>query len=183
MRIPCSVRVWSQSICISHGEPIATFRELPTDLDGSHYSREKGIPDYIPNTSADPSMGSHPVSLILSTKEVVGLSQTFVDSRPLGLSGLYHQHAIGTFNTCSLGPTHRSLTDTGGGYNHLRAPPSVRLSNLNIASSEVGWNTYRWPVIFRPLGVYESLYLCLAITNVTQILARSSRVIRKVIIM
>jgi hypothetical protein len=32
------------------------------------------------------------------------------------------------------GPTHRSLTDTGGGYNHLRAPSGLRLSNLNIAS-------------------------------------------------
>jgi hypothetical protein len=28
-----------------------------------------------------------------------------------------YQHAIGTFNTCSRGPSHRSLTDTGGGYN------------------------------------------------------------------
>jgi hypothetical protein len=28
-----------------------------------------------------------------------------------------YQHAIGTFNACSQGPTHRSLTDTGGGYN------------------------------------------------------------------
>jgi hypothetical protein len=33
------------------------------------------------------------------------------------LLGPYHQYAIGTFNTCSWGPTHRSLTDTGGGYN------------------------------------------------------------------
>jgi hypothetical protein len=37
----------------------------------SHYSREKGIPDYIPSTSADRSAGPHPVSLPLSTKEVV----------------------------------------------------------------------------------------------------------------
>jgi hypothetical protein len=28
-----------------------------------------------------------------------------------------HQHAIDTFNTCSWGPTERSLTDTSGGYN------------------------------------------------------------------
>jgi hypothetical protein len=28
-----------------------------------------------------------------------------------------HQHAIGTFNTCSRGPTHRSLINTDGGYN------------------------------------------------------------------
>jgi hypothetical protein len=29
----------------------------------------------------------------------------------------YHQHVISMFNICSRGPTHRSLTDTGGGYN------------------------------------------------------------------
>jgi hypothetical protein len=27
-----------------------------------------------------------------------------------------HRHAIGTFNTCLRGPTHRSLTNTGRGY-------------------------------------------------------------------
>jgi hypothetical protein len=37
---------------------------------------------------------------------------TYIDSL-----GPYHQHVISTFNTCSRGPTHRSLTDTGGGYN------------------------------------------------------------------
>jgi hypothetical protein len=37
----------------------------------SHYTREKVIPDYIPSMSADRSMDSHPVSLLLSTKEVV----------------------------------------------------------------------------------------------------------------
>jgi hypothetical protein len=35
----------------------------------------------------------------------------------LGLLDPYHQYAISMFNTCSQGPTHRSLTDTGGGYN------------------------------------------------------------------
>jgi hypothetical protein len=79
-------------------------------------------------------------------------SQTSIDSRLLGLPGPYHRHAIGTFNTCSRGPTHQSLTDTGGGYNlagaglptplpdlpnrqsytfHLMAPPSLRLSIIN----------------------------------------------------
>jgi hypothetical protein len=28
-----------------------------------------------------------------------------------------YQYAIGTFNACSWGPTHQSLTDTGGSYN------------------------------------------------------------------
>jgi hypothetical protein len=65
-----------------------------------------------------------------------------------------HQHAIGTFNTCSRGPTHRSLIDIGRGYNlggsdfphttpcpsqptvsnfHLRALLGHRLSNINIS--------------------------------------------------
>jgi hypothetical protein len=71
------VRVWSQIIRISHGQHITTFRESPTDLDGSHYSREKEIPDYIPSTSANRSTGPYLVSLLFSTKEVVGLSQSF----------------------------------------------------------------------------------------------------------
>jgi hypothetical protein len=39
------------------------------------------------------------------------------DDQLLGLPGLYHRHGIGTFNTCSWGPTERSLIDTGEGYN------------------------------------------------------------------
>jgi hypothetical protein len=123
--IPRSVRIWSQTIRISRGQRIATFRESSTDLDGSHYSREKGIPDYIPSTSADRFAGPHPVSLLLSTKEVVGLSQASVDSGLLGLPGSYHRHAIGTYNTCSRWPTHRSLTDTGGGLQPARVPRLV----------------------------------------------------------
>jgi hypothetical protein len=49
--------------------------------------------------------------------EAVCLSQASVDGRLLGLLGLYHQYAISTFNTRSRGPTHRSLTDIGRGYN------------------------------------------------------------------
>jgi hypothetical protein len=76
-------------------------------------------------------------------------SQISVDSRPLGLPGPYHRYAIGTFNTCSRGLTHQSLTNISRGYNlvgaglptplpnlpnqrsytfHLMAPPSPRLS-------------------------------------------------------
>jgi hypothetical protein len=46
-----------------------------------------------------------------------GKSQTSINSRLLGLPGPYHRYAISTFNTCSWGSTHRSLTDIGGGYN------------------------------------------------------------------
>jgi hypothetical protein len=88
----------------------------------------KEIPDSIPGTSVDRSMVPYPVSLLLSTTEVVGISQASVNSGLLGLPGPYHRYAIGTFNTCSRGSTHRALTDTGGGYNHVRAPPSLQFN-------------------------------------------------------
>jgi hypothetical protein len=42
-RFSRSVRVWSSTICISRGPRIAIFHESPTDLDGSHCSREKEL--------------------------------------------------------------------------------------------------------------------------------------------
>jgi hypothetical protein len=59
----------------------------------------------IPNFSPEPA------------NEAGGVSQAPVGDQLLGLPGPYHRHVIGTFNTCSWGPTHQSLTDTGGGYN------------------------------------------------------------------
>jgi hypothetical protein len=80
-----------------------------------HYSREKVLP-----TLPQPSWVAHGTHLSFypnTTIEAVRLNQVPVDGRLLGLLGPYHQHAIGTFNTCSRGPTRRSLTDIGGGYN------------------------------------------------------------------
>jgi hypothetical protein len=68
--------------------------------------------------------------------EARGISQAPVDDQLLGLPGSYYRYVIGTFNTCSCGLTHRSLTDTGGGYNlggadlpytHSPAFPTSRL--------------------------------------------------------
>jgi hypothetical protein len=68
-------------------------------------------------------------------------NQTSIDSRLLVLPGPYQQHVIGMFNTCSRVPTHRSLTDIGGGYHietseypqHSPRPsfPGVSLIPLN----------------------------------------------------
>jgi hypothetical protein len=46
-----------------------------------------------------------------------GESHISINNMLLDLPGPYHRHAIDTFNTCSQGPTERSLTDTGGRYN------------------------------------------------------------------
>jgi hypothetical protein len=126
----------------------------------------------------------YPVSLLLSTIEVVGLRQASVDNGLLGLPGTYHQHAIGTFNTCSQELTHRSLTDTGGDYNHLRPPPSLQFNQTLPKILKVkfkGPMAATWP--FNHSAIYRGLQLRLSIANVLQILARSSRVIRKVITM
>jgi hypothetical protein len=66
-------------------------------------------------------------------------------------AGPIYQYVIGTFNTFSQGPTHRSLTDIGGAYNlgcagfphttpqpsqlavstfHLRVPPGLQLNQI-----------------------------------------------------
>jgi hypothetical protein len=109
----------------------------------------KWAPDTIHSTSADRSMGPYPVSLPSQPMKQSGQSQVSINDKLLGLLGPYHQHEIGTFNTCSRGPTHQSLTDTGGGYNlggasfphttpqpsqpvvspfHLRAPPGLQFN-------------------------------------------------------
>jgi hypothetical protein len=64
-----------------------------------------------------PVRKSIPNSFPTTSNEIVEKSQASVDNRLLGLPGPYHWHAIGTFNTYSQGPTHWSLTDSGGGYN------------------------------------------------------------------
>jgi hypothetical protein len=81
--------------------------------------------------------------------EAVGVKLPSINNQLLGLPGSYHQHANGIFNTCSQGSTHRSLTNTGGGYNlggvglphithwpsqphvstfHLRVPPGLQFN-------------------------------------------------------
>jgi hypothetical protein len=80
-----------------------------------HCSREKSAPD----STSQPDWVVHGTCLSFSPNtaiEAVRLSQEPVYGRLLNLSGLYHQHAIGTFNTCLWVPTPQSLTDTGGGY-------------------------------------------------------------------
>jgi hypothetical protein len=97
--------------------------------------------------------------------EVVGVKPPYVDSRLLGSPSQYHRHAIGTFNTCSWGPTHRSLTDIGGGYNleganflhtiprpsqlavstfHLRVLPSLQFNHFLPEIPKLSLRTL-WP--------------------------------------
>jgi hypothetical protein len=111
--IPRSICVWSQTICISRSQCIATFREVINNGGQSHYSWEKGL-RHNPSYDGSPIRGSITSFSPEPAIEAMGVKPPSVDGRLLGLPGPYHQHAIGTLNTCSQGPTHRSLTNTGG---------------------------------------------------------------------
>jgi hypothetical protein len=101
---------------VSHGVNIEQpFTESSTDLYRSTAPEKKGS-RHNPQLNDRLIRGSVPSFSLITANEAVGKRQAYVDNQQLGLSGPYHRHAIGTFNTCSWGPTHRSLTDTGGGY-------------------------------------------------------------------
>jgi hypothetical protein len=77
-----------------------------------------------------PHSSSHATALELGREVLAQWLHSYIS-----LLGPYHQHAIGTFNTCSRGPTERSLIDTGGATT-LEVPachiPTLRPSQLAI---------------------------------------------------
>jgi hypothetical protein len=115
--IPRSVCVWSQTIRISCATHSNLSRSRPQSWAVPLLLRKRA-PDTIHSTPTDWSMSPYPVSLSSQPMKQWGQIQHCVDGHLVGLPSPYHRHAIGTFNTCSWGLTHRSLTDTGGGYNH-----------------------------------------------------------------
>jgi hypothetical protein len=129
----------------------------------------------------------HGSVLSLSPKivtEAVGVKLPPVDCRLLGLSGPYDQHVIGTFNTCSLGPTYRSWTDTGGGYNHLRAPsdlqynqglPRVPMFELKEPRDAMWCSDHS--------AIYQCLHLRLTIANDLSLAIALTRIDQKEILM
>jgi hypothetical protein len=116
-----------------------------------------------------------------------GQSQAAINGRLLGLLDPKHQYAIGTFNTCSRGPTEQSLTDTGGDYNlggvsfprthsltfptsclpfPLVAPPDLILTKFQQLNQSVEFKdpmATTWS--FNHSAIYRSLHLRLAIAN------------------
>jgi hypothetical protein len=94
-------------------QPFTRHRHIWTDPTAP----EKKGSRHNPQHAGWPICGSIPSFSPEPANEVGGVSQAPDGDQLLGLPGPYHQHAIGTFNTCSRGPTHRSLTNTGRGYN------------------------------------------------------------------
>jgi hypothetical protein len=104
------------TIRISRGPYIANFHTVVNRFEQIHCTREEEL--LTQSTARRPSDPRVRTQLLShNSQRAVGKSQALIDNRLLGLPDPYHRHAIGTFNTCSRGPTEWSLIDTGGGYN------------------------------------------------------------------
>jgi hypothetical protein len=132
-------------------------------------------------------------------------NQASTDDRLLGLLGPYHQHAIDTFNNCSWGATHRSLTDTGGATTlevpacHIPLPdlpnqlsplstegpcPVSSLTKFHQLNQSVEFKepmTATWS--FDHPTIYHSLHLRLAIANDLFLVIRVASIDQKVFVM
>jgi hypothetical protein len=130
------------------------------------------------------SVPSFSPELAIEAVEVKPLS---VDARLLGLLGTYHQYAIGTFNTCSRGPTYQFLTDTDESYKlggaglphhtprpsqsvvstfHLRVPFGLQFNHMPSTKPKFKFKkpmAATWS--FDHSAIYSDLPLCLAIPN------------------
>jgi hypothetical protein len=159
----------------------------PKKKDSWHYPQHDSWPIYrsIPSFSPEPAI------------EAVGVKQPSVNSRVLGLPGPYHQHVIGTFNTYSRGPTHRSLTNIGGGYNlegdgfpltTLRPSQSMVFTfQFNQDLQKVSKFKFKKPMAatwsLDHSVIYHNLHLCLAISNDLSLGIGSTRIDQKVNLM
>jgi hypothetical protein len=95
---------------------VATFHKSSTELDRVTAPKKK-CSWHNPQHAGWPIHESVPSFSPKPTNEAVEKHKTSINNRLLGLLGPYHWHAIDTFNTCSWGPTERSLIDIGRSYN------------------------------------------------------------------
>jgi hypothetical protein len=95
---------------------VATFHVDPTELNGFTTPEKK-----CSHSTSHPGWVAHWTHLSFSPKHnhwsSALKSNIYWRTSYIGLLGPYHQHVISTFIACSRGPTHRSLTNIGGGYN------------------------------------------------------------------
>jgi hypothetical protein len=113
---PRSVSVWPSTIRISRGTRISTFHVAVNRFEQIHCPGEQWLlTQSIARRLTDPWVRTQLLSH--NSQWSSGEKSSFCWQPAARLTGPIYQHVVGTFNTCSWGPTHRSLTDTGGGYN------------------------------------------------------------------
>jgi hypothetical protein len=109
------VRVWPSTICISHGPRITTFHVTVNRFEQIHWPQEGLLTQSTARQLTDPWVRTQLLSH--NNQWSIWQKSSFCWRSATTLAGPIYQHAIGTFNTCSRGPTHQYLTDIDGGYN------------------------------------------------------------------
>jgi hypothetical protein len=134
---------------------MATFHESSVDLDGSHCSREKGLPTQsTARQLIDPRVRTQFLSQ--ANQWSSRLKPSLYRWQDTRLSGLISPACDRYIQYLLTGPTHWSLINAGGGYNlggagfphttarpsqpvvspfHLGAPSGLRLSNHSLPSN------------------------------------------------
>jgi hypothetical protein len=133
---------WSTYSNLSHHRHQRWIEPLLPRKKGSRHNPQH---DDCPINRSIPSFSPEPAI------EAVGVSHPLLMTDYWACWAHKHQHTISTFNTCLRGSTHRSLTDTGGGYSlevvgfpystprppqltvftfHLRAPPGLQFNQI-----------------------------------------------------
>jgi hypothetical protein len=162
---PRKVRIWFSIIHISRGPRIATFCGLPTDLNGSHCSREKGLPTQSTSRRlTDPWVRIQFLSQ--ANQWSSRLKPSFYQGQATRLIWPISSACDRYVQYLLTGPTHRPLTDTGGGYNlggailphttprpsqqtvstfHLSALPGLQFNNKPSKTSKVQVLRNLWP--------------------------------------
>jgi hypothetical protein len=143
---PCSVYVWASTIRISRGSHITTFHEVINRFDQIHCPQEEWLPTWSTAWQLTDAR-VHTQLLSENSQWSSGENSSFWWQPATRLTRSIYHHVIGTFNTCSCWPTHRSLTDTGGGYSpeeagfeHTTAQPSwLTVSTFLLRALIVGW--------------------------------------------
>jgi hypothetical protein len=137
----------------------------------------KRAPDIILSTLVDRSTGLPPSFSPNTTIEAVIKAKHLLMAGYISLVGSYLQHVIITFNTCSRGPIHRFLTDTGGATTlevptfhntllvlpsqrsstfHLRVPSGLRLNNQPLLTGLKRWTNPKSHEWNPPLDFYHN---------------------------
>jgi hypothetical protein len=115
VRFPCQSTYVRRTLPAGGPRTWQPFTKSSTAMDRAAAPEKKGS-WHNPQRADWPIRGSTPIFSPVPAIEAVGVQTPSVGNQLLGLLGPYHQHAIGTFNTCSRGPTERSSINLGGGY-------------------------------------------------------------------
>jgi hypothetical protein len=141
-RFPCLVRVWFKTIHISRGPHIPTFCTVINRFKHIYYCREEGLPTQPPARLSDPRVRTQLLSQTNHWNSGENPSFCWHPTTRFINTNMRSVRSI----IARMGPNHRSLTDSGGGYSfegagfprttprpfqltvstfHLRAPPSL----------------------------------------------------------